>query len=138
LRGTLGGITKEVFDPDGTVAMVALMGAAAKSIDLTVENAGLFDRHLQQEAGRQKKTIESLRREYGMAANLAIPLMLGSSPQAKTLGQAIARFVAKPTRLTVTARAKNPTGLGLADVIGSDPAAILEKLDVTAGTDQPL
>jgi hypothetical protein len=138
LRGTFGGVTKDAFDPDSAVAVVALMKATAKGIDLSVENTGLVDRHLEQEARKQGKTAETLRREYGMAAGFAIPALLGNSPQATALGQAIARFIAKPTRLTIAARAKNPAGLGLPELIGSDPAAILDKFDVSTGTDQPL
>jgi hypothetical protein len=59
--------------------------------------------------------------------------MLGNSAQAKTLGQAVARFVAKPGRLTISATTKDPAGLGLADVIATpEPAAILNKLEITA------
>jgi hypothetical protein len=59
--------------------------------------------------------------------------MLGNSANAKTIGQAVARFVAKPGKLTISARTKDPAGLGVAD-LGSigEPGAILEKLEVTA------
>jgi hypothetical protein len=59
--------------------------------------------------------------------------MLGNSPQAKSLGQAVARFIAKPGRLVVNAKAKSPTGLGVAELLTlSEPASLFNKLDVTA------
>jgi hypothetical protein len=139
LQGTLGGVSKDVFDPDTALASVALVGATAKSLELTIENRGLIDRYLAQEAKSQKKTPEALRREYGTAAAVAIPVMLGSSEQAKSLGQAIARFVAKPGRLAIRARAKNPGGVGIADVAAaSAPAEILDQVNVISTTDERL
>lgn len=133
LKGTLGNVSKDVFSADPTVAAVALVGAAARTIDLTVENGGLFERLVAREAKKQKKSPDDLRREYGVAAAVAIPAMLGSSAQAKSLGQAVARFIAKPGRLSVSARAKDAAGLGIADIVSlGEPAAILDKLDVTA------
>ena len=137
LKGVLGGVSREVFDPDSAVATAALFGATAKSLDLTIENSGLGERYLQQQAASQKKSVETLRREYAAAAAFAVPLMLGNSEQAKTIGQAAARFVARPTRLRITARAKDPRGLAIAEAVGAgNPADILEKLDITATTEE--
>ena len=64
-------------------------------------------------------------------------MMLGNSDAAKVIGAAVGKFVAKPTRLTVTAKARTPGGLGLAEVMGAggDPGEILGMLDVTASND---
>jgi hypothetical protein len=133
LRGVIGNVGKDVFNVDPAVAMVAVVGATARSVELSVENNGLFDRLLAQQAKKQGKSADDLRREYGMAAAVAVPAMLDKSPSAKSLGQAIARFIAKPGRLTISARAKDAAGLGLSDLIGApNPAAILDKLEITA------
>jgi hypothetical protein len=133
LRGVLGNLTKDVFSPDSTVALVALVGATAKSLDLTVENQGLFERALAEAARKQGKAPDDLRREYGMAAAVAVPAMLGGSPAARNLGQAVARFIAKPGRLRISARSKEATGLGVSDMaLLGNPSAIFDKLDVTA------
>jgi hypothetical protein len=131
-RATLGGVTRDVFSPDNAMALVALMGATIKNADLTIENGGLFERLVTQEAKKQKKSADDLRKEFGMAAAIAVPAMLGGSGQAKAIGQAVARFVAKPGKLSISAKAKDPAGLGLADFAMGDPGAILDKLDVTA------
>jgi hypothetical protein len=134
LRGTLGNITKEAFSGDPTMIQVVLAGATVKTVTVTVENNGLFERIVAREAKRQSRKPEDIRKQYGAAAAVAVPAMLGNSAAAKTLGNAVARFIAKPGRLTVTATAKDSGGLGLADYMasGGDPGEILGKLDVTA------
>lgn len=133
LRGVLGSVTRDVFDPDATLAMVALVGATAKNLELSVENKGFFERAIAEQARKQKKSPEDLRRELGIGAAIAVPALLGSSTSAKSIGQAVARFVAKPDRLLITARTKDPAGLGIADVAAiGEPGAVLDKLEITA------
>ena len=136
LRGTLGNITKDVFSPDSTVAMVSLIGATAKTVELTVENKGLFEKVMAQQAQQKKKSPDDLRREYGMAAAVGIPALLGNGASAKTLGQAVARFITKPGRLAISAKTKDGGGLGLGDFASiGEPAKILEKLDIAASSE---
>ncbi len=133
LRGVLADVGRDVFNPDGAVAAAALVGARARNLHLTIENKGLFERVIAAESRKGKKSPEDLRREYGMAAAVAVPAMLGNAPAAKTLGQAVARFIAKPGRLTISMTAKDPAGLGIADLAATaEPAAILDKLEITA------
>lgn len=133
LTGLLSNVSKDVFDPDTAVASVALVDAKAKSIDLTVQNSGLFERFLAKTAKEEKTTPDALRRTYGTAAAVAIPAMIGNSDQAKTLSQAVARFIAKPGRLTINAQAKDPAGLGVVDLMAlTDPSDALKKLTITA------
>ena len=113
LQGTIGNVSRDVFDPDTAVASVALIGAAVQSLDLTVQNDGLVDRFIARDARKQKKSPEAVRREYATAAAVAVPALLGGSAQAKALGQAAGRFIAKPGRLVVHAKAKSASGLGL-------------------------
>jgi hypothetical protein len=113
--------------------MAALAGATARSLEIALEDAGLFGRLVGREAERQKRSADDLRREYGVAAAIGVPAMLGSNPGARAVGQAVARFVARPGRLTVTATTKDPAGLGLADFLSvADPMTLLGRLDVTA------
>lgn len=133
LRGTIGGVGKDVFNTDSAVALVALLGATVKNAQLTIENGGLFEKLVEQEAKKQNKSAADLRREFGVAAAVAIPAMLGNSGQAKAIGQAVAKFVAKPGKLSIAARTKDPAGLGVADLASiGEPGAILDKLEVTA------
>ncbi|HEV2565461.1 MAG TPA: hypothetical protein VGU19_10295 [Microvirga sp.] len=133
LTGRIGNVGRDLFNADTAIATVALVGAKAKALDLTVENKGLFERYLAKSAKEQKTTPESLRRTYAAAAAFVVPAMIGSSEQAQTLSQAIARFIAKPGKLSVNATPKDPSGLGIAEaVVLPEPKAILEKLNVSA------
>jgi hypothetical protein len=133
LRGVIGKVGRDIFNEDTAVASVALLGAAARSVELTIDNRGLFERVIAREARRQKRPPEDVRREYGMAASVGIPVILGNSQPAKTLAQAVARFVAKPGKLTIQARAKQQAGYGVADYMANPTlGGILEAIDVTA------
>ncbi|WP_332682228.1 hypothetical protein [Bosea sp. (in: a-proteobacteria)] len=134
--GTLGNVGKEVFAPDLALAQVALLGATAKNLEIKLQNLGLAEKLIENEARKSKRKVEDVRREYGTIASLGLAAILGPSDGAKALAGAIARFVAKPGKLTVSAAAKAPTGLGLADVITlSDPTEIFEKIDVKANAE---
>ncbi|MCP4560671.1 MAG: hypothetical protein GY873_18040 [Bosea sp.] len=131
--GTLGNIGKEVFTGDLALAQVALLGATAKNVELKLQNLGLAEKLVENEAKKSKRKVEDVRREYGMMASLGLAAILGPSDGAKALANAVARFVAKPGTLTVKATAKTPAGLGLADVIAlGEPTEIFEKIDVDA------
>lgn len=112
---------------------MALLGATAKNVELKLQNLGLAEKLIENEAKKSKRKVEDVRREYGMMASLGLAAILGPSDGAKALANAIARFVAKPGTLTVKANAKTATGLGLADVITlGDPTEIFDKIDVEA------
>jgi len=133
LRGVLGNVGKEAFSADKAVSTVALLGATVRSLTLTVENAGLFERVVVHEARKRDTSPDELRRELGMGAALAVPMLLGNSTATKTLSQAVARFVAKPGRLTISARAKDPGGVSVTDIaLSGEPTAILERIELTA------
>jgi hypothetical protein len=133
IAATIGHVSQDVFSPDATMALVALAGATAQSLDLTLQDDGLFDRLMARDARRKNRSPEELRRDYGIAAAIGVPAMLGNVAAARVLGNAIARFIARPGRLVIHAEAKNGTGIGLADLTsGADPVAILDRLDVAA------
>jgi hypothetical protein len=133
LRGVIGNVTRDVFNPDQALAAIAWMGATARSLDIIVQNGGLFERLLARQAAEKKRSVDDLRREYGMTAAVGIPVMLGNSAAAKALGQAVARFVAKPGRLSVQARARDAGGLGVADfAAAADPISLLDKVELNA------
>jgi hypothetical protein len=134
LRGTLGNITRDVFEGDSAVAMVALLGATAKTLHLSLEDRGFAERFLAAEGKKRRRSAEELRKEFGSVAAFGLPAMLGNSASAKAITQAVSRFIAKPGRLEMSARAKDAAGLGVADVMvtGGSPQAILEQIEVTA------
>lgn len=133
IEGLIGNAGKDLFDADTAIATVALAGTKAKALDIVVDNKGLFERYMAKAAKEQKTTPEALRRTYGAAAAFVVPAMIGDSEQAQVLSQAIARFIAKPGKLTVNATPKDPSGFGIADaVVMSEPKDVLNKLNISA------
>ncbi|MGU3539242.1 hypothetical protein [Methylobacterium sp. A54F] len=133
LTGTLGGIGPELFDPDGATAGLAMLSATAKALDLTIENSGLFERFIDAQSKVLSLKPDELRREYVTASVLGVPVILGNSPAARAIGAAMGKFVTKPGRLTVTAKAKDAGGFGFAEFgTAGSPAAVLDRLDVDA------
>ncbi len=135
-KGTLGNITQDLFSSDTALAQVAALGATIRSVEATLQNQGLFEKLIENEARKAGRKPEDLKREYAMIANLGLAAMLGPSDAAKALTAAVSRFVAKPGKLTLQARPKAAGGLGLADVIGiTDPTEILQKIDLQANAE---
>ncbi|WP_336488840.1 hypothetical protein [Methylobacterium nigriterrae] len=133
LAGTLGGISPEMFDPDAAVSGLAMLSATAKAVDLTIENTGLFERFIAAQSKVLSLKPDELRQEYVTASVLGVPVILGNSPAARAIGAAMGQFVAKPGRLSVSARAKDAAGLGVADLsTAASPGAVLDKLEVDA------
>jgi hypothetical protein len=133
LTGLIGNATKDLFSADNGTALAAAIGAKARSVDLVIEDNGLLSRYLAKAAKEQKTSPDSLRRIYAGAAPTVIASLIGDSEQAKTLGQAVARFITKPGKLTINAQPKDPSGFGAMDLmLASDPKDILPKLNITA------
>jgi hypothetical protein len=133
LTGLIGNVTPDLFSPDEATASAALIGAKAKAANIVVENRGLVERYLEKTAKEEGTTPEALQKLYAGATPLIMSSMIGNSEQSRMLGQAIARFIEKPGKLTIDAQPKNPSGFGLMDVmLASDPKVALEKLKITA------
>ncbi|HEV7438572.1 MAG TPA: hypothetical protein VGN94_02955 [Methylobacterium sp.] len=133
LAGTLGGISPAMLDPDAAVSGLAMLSATAKAVDLTIENTGLFERFLSAQSKVLSLKPDELRQEYVTASVFGVPVILGNSPAAKAIGAAMGQFVTKPGRLSVSAKAKDGAGLGVADFsTAGSPAALLDKLEVDA------
>jgi len=133
LTGTIGQVSKDLFSADQATAAAALIGAKAKAARVTLEDRGLLTRYLAKAAKEQKTKPENLQQVYAAAAPAVLSSLLGGSEQARTLGAAVARFIAKPGKLTVDAQPKNPSGFGVMDaMLAPDPKAMLDKLNITA------
>jgi hypothetical protein len=135
-KGTLGNVTKDLFSSDLALAQVAALGATARSVEAKLQNMGLFEKLIENEARKAKRKPDEIRQQYAMMASLGLSAILGPSEAAKTLTAAISRFVAKPGTLSIQASAKSTSGLGLADVITlGDPTEIFEKIDLKASAE---
>lgn len=131
--GTLGNVTKDLFSSDLALAQIAALGATARNVQAKLQNLGLFEKLIENEARKAGRKPEEIKRQYAMMASLGLAAILGPSDGAKALSAAISRFVAQPGTLTVEASAKSASGLGLADVIAiSEPTEIFDKIDIKA------
>lgn len=131
--GTLGNVTKDLFASDLALAQVAALGATARNLQVKLQNFGLVEKLIENEARKSKRKVEDVRQQFTMVASLGLAAILGPSDGAKSLAAAASRFVAKPGTLTVAASARSTTGLGLADIITmTEPTEIFEKIDLKA------
>jgi hypothetical protein len=132
-NATLGNVTKDLFASDLALAQVAALGATARQVEIKLQNFGLIEKLIENEARKSKRKVEEVRQQYSMMATMGLAAILGPSEGAKTLASAVSRFVAKPGTLTVQASAKSSSGLGLADVLTiTQPAEIFDKIDIKA------
>ncbi|SDA18838.1 hypothetical protein SAMN02799622_02142 [Methylobacterium sp. UNC378MF] len=133
LSGLLGGIGPELFSGTLPAATMLMFSGSAKTLDLTVENAGLFERFLAAQSKDLSLKPDELRKEYVTASLLGVPIILGNSAAAKGIGAAMGQFVMKPGKLAVHAKSKEPAGIGFIDLgAARSPAAVLDRLDVEA------
>jgi hypothetical protein len=133
LTGTLGGIGPELFNGSLPAATMLMFSGSAKSLDLTIENAGLFERFLTAQSKDLSLKPDELRREYVTASLLGVPVILGNTATAKGIGAAMGQFVMKPGKLVLHAKSKEPAGIGFIDIgAARSPAALLDRLDVDA------
>jgi hypothetical protein len=130
---TLGNVTKDLFSSDTALAQVAALGATARGLTAKLENFGLVEKLIANEARKAGRKPEEMRQQFAMIASLGLASILGPSDAAKALTAAVSRFAARPGTLTVEASAKSASGLGLADVIAiTDPTEILDKINLKA------
>ncbi|AWN37313.1 hypothetical protein [Methylobacterium radiodurans] len=133
LTGTVGGVGPEIFSAEMPVSEMLMFTASARTLDLTVENTGLFERFIATQSKALSLKPEELRQEYVSASQFGVPVILGGSAGARAIGTALGQFVQKPGRLVLKARARDAAGLGFADVaLARSPAAILDRVEVEA------
>jgi len=134
VRGVIGNVPRAMFTADSAALQIMLLGVTVKQAALAIEDRGLAEKILAREAVSQGKSPEQLRSEIGSVAAIGIPALLGTSPGATSIANAVSRFIATPGRLAIGARSRSPGGLGLMDfvAISGNPAALLDKVEITA------
>ena len=127
----LSNVPVDLLMRNPSAALIAFAGARIKDISVTVENRGLADRLVDQDAIKTKRSPQDVRKNYAAAASASLQIYLGMSPNAKALTQSLAKFIDKPTRLSITAKSKNPEAVALAEgATAESPAQILEAFDL--------
>jgi hypothetical protein len=133
LRARLGNITKEAFSSKPAVAESASSKATVKSLVLAVKDAGLFDRVLANEAHKENRSTEDVRRDFVFESGAAVASVLGTTPAAGVVAKAVADFIKRPGELELSIKAKPPDGIGWGDLGGANlPADMSDKLSISA------
>ena len=131
LKAVLDNVPVEFFSLDQEVRQSALFGAIIKSFDVNVDNQGLFEKVIAQQAAQQGRPADDIKKELVGGATGMIPMFLGTDPQAIELSGQIAKFLANPKKLHV--HAESVDGLGMADMAAPDQILKKTKLDVKVG-----
>lgn len=130
VASTFVNVTGDAFSADPATAQAALFSSLLKRVDVTIENKGLFDRLLEQDARTRRSTPARLREDYASAAAASVPAFFDNSEQSRVLASALAKFIAEPKRLQVTL--DSAKGVGLADAASSDPGELLRDTKLEA------
>ncbi|MBV8743886.1 MAG: hypothetical protein JO134_02460 [Xanthobacteraceae bacterium] len=133
LRARLGNVSKEAFSSTPAVAEAASSKATVKSLVVTVKDAGLFDRVLANEAHKENRATEDVRRDFLFESGAAIASVLGTTPAAGVVTRAVTDFIKRPSELEISLKAKPPDGIGWTDLSAAKlPADLSDKLTISA------
>ncbi|MCA0422998.1 MAG: hypothetical protein LCH61_06690 [Proteobacteria bacterium] len=133
LNGTIGGIGPDALSADKDTALVALMGATAKSVSLRIDNTGLAEKLLAYQGRQQSRKPEEIRKELATMAQMVIPMVLGSSDESRAVAGALSKFALRGKSLAIDVTAKQSGGIGLPEIATlSDPASALQLVNVKA------
>jgi hypothetical protein len=69
VKAIVGNAIKELFTGDPTMMQIAAMGLTAKELEIKVDNSGIIEKLVAQEAAKQGKKPEDFRRDMGAMAN---------------------------------------------------------------------
>lgn len=134
LSGVIGNAGKDLFAEDPGTMQGAAMGLSVKALTLAAEDTGIAAKIFELVAKEQGGTADAIRGQVsGMAAGM-IPMVLGGTEQAQQVANAVMTFLNGGTSLTISAEAKDPAGVGLADFMAAqeNPAVLAEKVNLSA------
>jgi len=136
ISGTLANAGRELFSERNEVALTAAMSLTVTDLKIEVENAGALSLILAAAAADEKQPPESFQVvAAGMAQ--ALPLaVLGGTPDAVELSNALGAFMAGTANLTLTLTSTDPRGIGLAELMAAEenPAMLKDKVKIAAET----
>ena len=135
ISGTIGNLTKDLFSKNLALAQATALGALVKSLDINFENLGGVEKGIALQAKQSGQSVQDVKQMLVAGAAVGIPAMLGNSSASKAVGNAVAKFLAEPKTLRISARSRE--GLGASDLMMlSDPMSLLDKVEITAGANE--
>jgi len=129
---TIDNVASDAFSSDPLARQTAWLGALIKSARVSLENKKFFDLMIAYQARHANKPVAEFRSDFVAGVSAALPALLGDSPAAKTLGEAVTTFLNDPKSLDVAFTSKE--GIGALDAVMPDQ--ILDKVDLTATANQ--
>ena len=134
VSATLANAGSDLFSENPDVATLAATGITVTRLTLELENGGLTPLLIAVAAADEGMPPEALHAAFTGVVR-ALPLAtLGSTPEALSLSNALGSFLQGAPKLTLTLTAKDPAGIGLADLMAAedDPAVLKEKVTIVA------
>jgi hypothetical protein len=137
LKSIFGGVDKAAFAGAGNERIGALLQGTISSVELGYVDAGLAAKLIGLFAQQQGKQPAALQAETVAMARQIVPLLLSGAPNAQAIGDAVARFVAQPTSISVMLKPKAGS-IGFIELAGvKDPAMFLAKVDAEVKSASP-
>jgi hypothetical protein len=132
ISGTIANATPDLFSEDMNVATQAAMALTVTELTLAVDNQGMVPALIAMGAAEDGQPPQIIHATLiGAAQGLPIAL-LGATPEATSLAQALGAFATGTPQLSVTLI--DPKGIGLADLMAAqeNPAALQGKFTIAA------
>jgi hypothetical protein len=127
----LANVGKGIFSSRQAVVRATALAALLKRVDLAIVNQGLIDKLIAWKARMDGKPVAAVRGELVDFVGIQLPASLGDSPAVQNVGAEIAKFIAEPKTLHISAVSRE--GLGIADMaLIHGPDDLIERLDIKA------
>lgn len=133
ITGTIGNAEADLFDEDPLTMQIAAMALTAKELSVKLDDRGLINIAVQQQAAGQGGDVKATRKKFGEMAAMLVAGTLGGTAEAKKVAQAIAGFVSTGKPLALTATASEPDGIDVMSLLlaSRDPKQLLDKVKIT-------
>ena len=131
----LGNVTRDLFAANPALMQAAALGAVLKKVEIGISNEGILEKALAMQAAKDGKPVDEVRKMLILGASVGLPSILGDSPAARTIANAVSKYLADPKTLKLTATSANGLGVGDLGLIGN-PVDLLGKIDVKASVNE--
>ncbi|MBV9634751.1 MAG: hypothetical protein JO163_14465 [Methylobacteriaceae bacterium] len=135
IAGLLGNVTRDAFVGEPAAMRSADLAVLAKRAEVRIENSGLFEKVMSFAAKTTQQSPDEARQYFAKSVSRTIAERLGNGAGARSIADAVGKFIAEPKSLRISA--SSAQGLGAADFkLLDDPKALLDKLDIAASADE--
>lgn len=137
VAAVLGHATEDLFASDSDTSLAAGLALTLKSLKVDVTDEGLGDLLTPLLADDSDADPATIRQQLAATVEGAVIQILGSTPEARTLGASISDFIAgKARNVTVNIAAKDPEGIAVPALMqaSEDPTKLIGAFDVTGAS----